>query len=52
MRIYFFFFLKNDAWKPAAQFITYEFEQLVCLPFTPCGWSLTDSILLRHYNEG
>lgn len=31
-------FLKNDGWKAAARFITYEFEQLVCLLFTPGGW--------------
>lgn len=28
---FFFFFLKNDGWEPAARFITYEFEQLVRL---------------------
>lgn len=28
---FFLFFLKNDGWKPAARFITYEFEQLLCL---------------------
>lgn len=31
-------FLKNDGWKPVPRFITYEFEQLVCLLFTPLGW--------------
>lgn len=23
--------VKNDGWRPAARFITYEFEQLLCL---------------------
>lgn len=30
--VFIYFSLKNDGWKPAAQFITYEYEQLECLP--------------------
>lgn len=38
---FFFFFVKNDGWKPAARFITYEFEQLVCLLFYSSWMEIT-----------